>query len=42
MGTKYLLKKGAKTWIEKVFNKSDQQLIRELENRWKKPIYTPQ
>jgi ankyrin repeat protein len=32
---KYLLKNGAKTWIEKPYNPEDQSLIKELENRWK-------
>lgn len=31
---KYLLKHGAKTWVEKPYNPQDQSLIRELENRW--------
>jgi ankyrin repeat protein len=31
----YLLKNGAKTWIEKPYKPEDQSLIKELENRWK-------
>ena len=30
----YLLKQGAKTWIEKPYEPEKQQLIKELENRW--------
>ncbi len=32
---KYLLKNGAKTWIEKPYDPQNQSLIKELENRWK-------
>lgn len=32
---KYLLKQGAKTWIEKPYDPKKQSLIKELENRWK-------
>lgn len=32
---KYLLKKGAKTWVEKPYEPEKQFLIKELENRWK-------
>jgi hypothetical protein len=32
---RYLLKKGAKTWIEKPYDPQPQSLIKELENRWK-------
>lgn len=32
---KFLLKSGAKTWIEKPYNPEKQTLIQELENRWK-------
>jgi hypothetical protein len=31
----YLLKHGAKTWIEKPYDPKNQSLIQELENRWK-------
>lgn len=31
---KYLLKNGAKTWVEKPYNPEAQSLINELENRW--------
>lgn len=33
---KYLLKHGAKTWIEKPYNANQQSLIIELEDHWKK------
>jgi ankyrin repeat protein len=33
---KFLLKRGAKTWVEKPFNPSNQSIIKELETRWKK------
>lgn len=33
---RYLLKHGAKTWIEKPYNSQQQSLILELEDRWKK------
>jgi len=33
---RYLLKHGAKTWIEKPYNTQQQSLILELEDRWKK------
>jgi len=32
---KFLLKNGAKTWIEKPYDPQNQSLIKELENRWK-------
>lgn len=32
---KFLLKSGAKTWIEKPYNPEKKTLIQELENRWK-------
>lgn len=32
---KFLLKNGAKTWIEKPFEPEEQSLIKELKNRWK-------
>jgi hypothetical protein len=32
---KFLLKNGAKTWIEKPYEPQKQSLIKELENRWK-------
>lgn len=32
----YLLKHGAKTWVEKPYNPQQQSLIRELEDRWQK------
>jgi len=31
----YLLKSGAKTWIEKPYDPKDQSLIKDLERRWK-------
>lgn len=31
----YLLKNGAKTWVEKPYDPEKQSLIKELENRWK-------
>ncbi len=33
---KFLLSKGAKTWIEKKYQPERQNLIKDLENRWKK------
>lgn len=39
---KYLLSNGAKTWIEKPFTEGSQELIKELENRWNKPIFNSQ
>lgn len=33
--TQYLIKHGAKTWIEKSYNPKKQSLIQELENHWK-------
>mgnify|MGYP000336087999 FL=1 len=39
---KYLLKSGAKTWVEKPYATGNQQLIKELENRWKRPIFNSQ
>jgi ankyrin repeat protein len=32
---RFLLKKGAKTWVEKPFEPKKQSLLRDLENRWK-------
>jgi hypothetical protein len=32
---KFLLKSGAKPWIEKPYEPDEQSLIKELENRWK-------
>lgn len=32
---KFLLKNGAKTWIEKPYDPGEQSLIKELKNRWK-------
>ena len=32
---RYLLKNGAKTWIEKPYDPEDQSLIKELENQWR-------
>ena len=32
---KFLLKNGAKTWIEKPFNPERESLIKELENHWR-------
>ena len=33
---KFLIKNGAKPWIKKPYNPDNQNLIKELENRWKK------
>lgn len=32
----YLLKHGAKTWVEKTYDPTPQTMIQELEGRWKK------
>ncbi len=34
---RYLLKNGAKAWIEKPYTPDKQRLIKDLQNRWKKP-----
>ena len=39
---KYLIVKGAKAWIEKPYNSGEQRLIKELENRWKRPVFNSQ
>lgn len=39
---KFLLKKGALTWIEKPINESRQQFILELQNRWNNSVNIPQ
>lgn len=39
---KFLLKKGALTWIEKPMDESRQQFILELQNRWNNSVNIPQ
>lgn len=39
---KYLIINGAKAWIEKPYDSGDQKLIKELENRWKRPVFNLQ